>query len=149
MGFPVGPGKHNQASLNRCKRPSASHQVSPGPGCRCEHQGWYQSTINRMVPNAMMMCISGQIEAGNFFETAWRWGGVAERPLWATFCINPNPDPTWPLLLLSGFLWPRRVCGHFAGMRGFIAACQLEEEEDPSMEMASGGKLCGLAVRRQ
>ena len=102
-----------------------------------------------MVPNAMMIGISGQIEAGNFFETAWRWGGVAERPLWATFCINPNPDPTWPLLLLSGFLWPRRVCGHFAGMRGFIAASQLEEEEDPSMEMASGGKLCGLAVRRQ
>ena len=91
-----------------------------------------------MVPNAMMICTSGQIEAGNFFEAAWRWGGVAERPLWATFCINPNPDPTWPLLLLSGFLWPRRFCGHFAGMRGFIAAGQLEEEEDPSMENGDG-----------
>ena len=107
---------HNQLSLSRCKRPSGSHQLSPDAG---EHQGGYQSTINHLVPAATIIICTGQkISTGPFLARGW--GGVAEWALWPSFCINPNPDPTWPLLPLSGFLWPPRVCGHFAEHEGAL-----------------------------
>ena len=71
---------------------------------------------------------------------------MTEWPLWASFCINPNPDPTWPLLLLSGFLWPPRVCGHFAGHDGALVG---PIGGKTLWGWVGGGKPRGLAVGRQ